>query len=91
MINLTKKYKMVVICGHEVKITYHKKLSNYGEFYGEDNRIKILNDDRWKHHLLHEVLHAVLYYSGHAFKFKENEEEAIVRAMESGLTSLTFF
>lgn len=35
--------------------------------------------------LLHEVIHALLFRSGHGFNITAGQEEAIVRALESGL------
>ena len=91
MIAITKKPRSVVVCGQHVKVRYRKNLKDFGQFFGEDNEILIANDDKWREHLLHELLHAILFYSGHAFKFKdENDEEAFVRAMENGLKTLNF-
>lgn len=91
MISITKKPKIVNICGHELKIRYRKNLKNFGEFYGDDNEIYICNDDRWREHLLHELIHAVFYYSGHTETMEPEKEEALVRAIENGFKSLTFF
>jgi CRISPR/Cas system-associated endonuclease/helicase Cas3 len=91
MIDFENKPKNILIMGHKVKISYRKKPKNLGEFYADDNLIIVSNDDRWKHHLLHEILHAILFHSGHSQKFDEKEEEALVRALESGLTTLSFF
>lgn len=89
--NLTKKPRNVVIFGHKIKISYKKKLFDFGQFYGDDNEIYIRSDDKWREHLLHEIFHAILFYSGHSEKFKDNEEEALVRALESGMKTLLFF
>jgi hypothetical protein len=91
LLTIDKKPKTVFVMGNEVKISYRKKPKNLGEFYADDNLIIIANDENWKKHLLHELLHAVLFYSGHSQKFDEKEEEALVRALESGLTTLSFF
>lgn len=90
MIPIDKKYKRIWICGHEVRIQYRTKLSADGFFHADKDLIQIKLIPTWKDTLLHEILHAVLYYSGHSQKFEENDEEALVMALENGLKTLMF-
>lgn len=90
MITISKKPRTVVICGHEIKIKYRKKMNNLGEFYGDEKLILICNDDKWREHLLHEILHAVMFYSGQSEHLSASKEEAFVRALENGLKTLNF-
>ncbi len=90
MISFNKKPRKIMILGHEVKVSYRKKLNAFGYFYGDDNLIEIRNDEKWREHLLHEILHALFFYSGHSEKFSDNEEEALVRALENGIKTLVF-
>lgn len=89
--SLKKKPRRIQIVGHDVTVKYRKKVSNFGEFYPDDNLIIVANDEKWKEHLLHELLHAAFFYTGHSERFKENEEESIVRALENAFKTLTFF
>lgn len=90
MIDLKKRPKKIVICGHEVKIFYKKKMKEYGLFYPDDNEIDILYDERWKEHLMHEICHAILFYSGYSELLGRDLEESIVRALENGFKSMIF-
>ena len=89
---LTRKPRQVLVCGHVVKIRCRQKIrgGHLGYFDADANEIYIANDAKWKEHLLHEILHAVLFYSGQSERMKENEEESLVRAIENGLKTLGF-
>jgi hypothetical protein len=88
---LDKKPREAMICGNLVKIKYKKRLKDLGQFYADENEIFILNDDKWREHLIHEILHAILFYSGHSEKLGEKDEEALVRALENGIRNLGLF
>lgn len=88
MITFDKKPKMIVICGHEVRVWYRKKLRDCGSFSHDDNLIIIRDNRKWREHLLHEIFHGIIQYSGQDEMLKEGQEEAIVRALENGLKTL---
>lgn len=88
MIAIDKKPKCVIVCGHEVKVFYRKKLSADGFFHPDRDEIQIKNNETWKQTLLHEILHAILFYSGHSQSLDEKLEEAIVMALENGFKCL---
>jgi hypothetical protein len=64
---------------------------SYGETEGPERRIKVkksLPPDMLEATLLHEIIHAILYTSGVGEMLNENLEEAIVVALENGLSQL---
>jgi len=71
-------------------VRYRKKYPHFGEFFADENEIVIRNDDKWREHLLHELFHGILFYSGHSERFEPEDEEALVRALENGIKSLGF-
>jgi len=82
---------VVHILGHEVKISYHRKLGGgayQGLFFGEQRRIKVVANKNWQDTLIHEILHGIFYYSGHGTKLGDKDEEAIVVALELGLKNI---
>lgn len=90
MITFNKRPKTIHICGHEVKVRYRKRLSADGFFHPDRNEIEIKTIDTWKDTLLHEILHAVLFYSGQSQNFEDRAEESLVMALENGLKTLVF-
>lgn len=92
MITFDKKPKKIIICGHEVKVRYRKNLKDCGTFSHDDNLIVIRNGDKWKEHLLHEIFHAIIQYSGQDELLigEGKQEEALVRALENGFKTLCF-
>ena len=42
--------------------------------------------DKAEASLLHEVIHGILFQSGNSYQLTSNQEESIVRAVETGLT-----
>lgn len=74
--------------GQELKVTYKKNMKDFGYFYGDDYLIEIKDDKNWRKHLFHELCHAVFFYSGHSEKLGTEYEEALVRALENGFSSL---
>lgn len=78
------------VLGQPITIEYCRTLDdgNLGEYYAEKNLIKIKRCKNWREHLLHEVLHCILYTSGHASKHSAKDEEALVLALENGLKNI---
>ena len=67
------------------------KDNSYGETEGPERTIKIrqsLPPELLEATILHEICHAVLYTAGVSELLDENLEEAIVVAMENGLSQL---
>jgi hypothetical protein len=59
-----------------------------GAFNGESKTIYILRGTNWKQTLLHEICHAILYFSGASEGLTISREEQIVLALEHGLMPL---
>ena len=76
--------------GKKIPIRYFDSLSkgDLGRFEVYPTEIHIVDDDHWREHLLHEVLHAILFLSGHSEQLDQKLEEAIVRAIEHGLLGI---
>lgn len=92
------KYKLpphLLICGKKVLIKRPKRLTDYdgqelaGMFDSEKMTIFVSKSGRHNHRdtLLHEIIHAILFFSGHNELLGE-KEEAIVRALEHGLSDV---
>lgn len=90
MICFTKKPRVVKICGHDVPVRYRKRLKDYGQFHYDDLKIYIRSDEKWREHLLHEILHGIIHLSGQKERLEDDHEEALVVALENGLKSLIF-
>lgn len=91
MSSLHKKPRRIMILGHELTVSFKKKMPKdlYGYFQSDPMRIVIKSDlDNWKSVLTHEVIHAILFISGHSQNMEEKEEEALVMALENGLGSI---
>ena len=87
------KPTMIPILGTEFKVDYTTKLAKdeYGHTIGNDRSIKIksaLKGEILKATLIHEVCHAILHCSGQSENLTEEQEEAIVVALEHGLTPI---
>lgn len=86
----------VQVFGHKVRIVYchvmPKTLTDsFGVTYFDTKRIYISLEqprDEMERTLFHEFCHMVLFLSGHSFNMKEDDEEAVVRALEHGLYPL---
>ena len=66
----------------------------HGEMVGLDRIIKLRRDQTdivMIHTFVHEYIHAVLYITGHSYTMKSKVEEAIVTALEHGMTKLCNF
>lgn len=63
---------------------------DFGETFPDEQRIAV-NVEKHKSEsgveqtMLHELIHATLYVSGHSEQLDSKQEEAIVRALENGL------
>lgn len=79
-----------MIMGHECTITYRKKLKGNLEGYFQSDPLQIFvkSCPNWVSILNHEIIHAILWLSGHSQKMDEKDEEALVMALESGYKSL---
>lgn len=85
-----KKFNSINIMGKKVKIIYKNNNDLHGSFDGDKNIIELdknlLNDEElYKSTLIHECIHAVLFYSGLNQLLNSKKEEAIVRALEYNL------
>lgn len=84
------------VFGHTIKILYcHKMPKNYMDCYGvcffNEKRIYLSLDqpkDELERTLFHELCHMFLWLSGHRFKLNDEDEEALVRALEHGVLPL---
>lgn len=84
----TQLPNQVTVLGHVYSIEYHDEVlagSASGYCDNEGRTLHILQDESWRATLLHEMLHAILFISGHSFTFSPGTEEALVRALEHGL------
>lgn len=83
----------MMVLGHRVNIRYqpppkHDDDKLLGMFDGDQMTIWVdpdLSEDAKRVCLFHELIHAALWISGTGFLLSENQEEAIVRALESAL------
>lgn len=84
------KPNIVFVLGRPLEVDYLDELDGdaYGLYYSEEERIEIKDDRNWRTHLLHEVIHAILFISGHSSKMTYKDEEALVMALEQGLKDL---
>ncbi len=80
------------IMGTEFSISYGKLPNNeLGETIGVERKIRIsnkLSGEQLKSTIIHELLHAILYITGQSERLDHDFEEAIVIALEHGLTPL---
>jgi len=80
----------ISICGQKVTVKFVEYLEDdaeelLGAFNGETKTIYILKNSNWKTTLLHEICHAVLYFTGAGEGLTISKEESIVLALEHGL------
>jgi hypothetical protein len=94
MLNLLymKRPVSVEILGQKIKIAYFSEdydgFSEQGLFIPDKKLISVRLNKNWKSTLLHEILHAVLAFSGNDAQLTTKTEEAIISAMENGLLKL---
>lgn len=89
--------KSLMVMGIPFKIDIVEDLDDFGECVGADRTIKIKKGqkpDQLKFTLMHEIIHAVFYVTGHSARMRSceaenyDEEEALVLALENGLSQL---
>ncbi len=85
--------RFVCVCGQKVAVKVVEYLEDgsdelLGAFNSETKTIYILKGSNWKTTLLHEVCHAVLYFTGAGEGLTQSKEESIVLALEHGLGPL---
>jgi len=85
----------IPVLGVPFEIQYVNKINeeddSYGECDGPAHKIKIkksLTNEQKRLTVFHEILHAALYISGQSELLTEQQEEAIVVALENGLSQL---
>ena len=90
MLLLKSKPRRIMVLGHEVTVTYRKRLpgGRDGMFNSDPMQIFIRVSDNWRSFLNHELLHAMLFLTGQSQGLSEDEEEGIVMAIETGMKSL---
>lgn len=87
--------RSVTVCGHKLKVKVVPYLEDdsqelLGAFNGETKTIYLLRGCDWKSVLLHEICHAVLYFTGATEGLTYSKEEGIVLALEHNLGPLLF-
>lgn len=86
---MTKIPKTIIILGIEIKIEEDASMPDdeFGETFIEQRLIKLNPKHRnlYPDTFWHEVFHAILAISGHAYMLDEKQEEAIVRCLEHAL------
>jgi len=86
--------KSIMVMGHRIKVTVKANLMDgdselEGYFdYSKRTIFLSLRSPCLRSTLLHEVLHSVLYFSGHSTHLSAADEEALVLALEHGLMPL---
>lgn len=86
----------ITLFGFEVTIIYCRQMpkeyrDSFGAAYFTDRRIYISleqSKEEMERTLFHEICHLLLFLSGHTFRLTEEDEEAIVRALEHGMLQL---
>ncbi len=85
-----KKPSKINVLGTELTIKFAKESEDgtLGAFHADAYLMYLLNQPMWEKTLLHEVLHAIIHYSGWGSKMDDKDEEGLVRALETGLWPL---
>jgi hypothetical protein len=91
--NRPRPPRVVHICGQKVivRVVSHLEADNcelIGAFNSETKTIFLTKGCDWKSVLLHELVHALLYFTGASEGLGHSKEESIVLAIEHGLTPL---
>lgn len=79
------------IMGQNIKVKREKlDDGDYGDYKEYVIRISssLVDIDEVRSTLLHESMHAILHVTGHSERFRNNDEEALVWALETGLYPL---
>ncbi len=93
--DLKRPPRSVTVCGHKLKVKVVPYLEDgaqelLGAFNSETKTIFILKGSDWRSILLHECLHACLYFSGASEGLTATKEESIVLSLEHGIGPLVF-
>lgn len=88
--------RVVNVLGNKLKIRVVKYLEDdceplHGAFNSETKTIFLTKDCNWRAVLLHEIIHAILHYSGTGEGLSMSKEESIVLSLEYGLISILNF
>ena len=83
--------RVVTVLGQKLKVRVMPYLDDdgaelLGAFNSETKTIFILKGQDWRPILLHEIVHAILFFSGASEGLSQSKEESIVLALEHGLT-----
>ena len=83
--------RVVTVLGQKLKVRVVPYLEDsdtelLGAFNSETKTIFLLKGQEWKPILLHEICHAILYFSGSSEGLTATKEESIVLALEHGLS-----
>lgn len=89
--NRARPPRVVTVLGQKLKVRVVPYLEDneielLGAFNSETKEIFILKGQDWKPILLHEICHAILFYSGASEGLTYTKEESIVLALEHGLS-----
>jgi hypothetical protein len=93
--DLKRPPRIVTVCGHKIKVKVIPYLEDdtqelLGAFNGETKTIFLLKGCDWRSVLLHECIHACLYFSGSGEGLTMSREEQITISLEMGLGPLIF-
>jgi hypothetical protein len=93
--NRPRPPRVVHVCGHKIKVKVVPYLEDsgaelVGAFNGETKTIYLMKGCEWKSVLLHEITHAILFFTGASEGLTITKEESIVLSLEHGLGSLIF-
>jgi hypothetical protein len=84
--------EVIDVCGRRVRINYHPTMPEEyaledGNFIAGDLEINVdLSAERSPEQiLLHELIHAILAYTGHSGALDDTQEEGLVSALEQNL------
>jgi hypothetical protein len=93
--NRSRPPRVVYICGHRIKVKVVPYLEDagaelIGAFNGETKTIFLMKGCEWKSVLLHEITHAILFFTGASEGLTMTREEQIVLAIEHNLSSIIF-
>lgn len=85
--------RVVTVLGNKLKVKVVPYLEDdcealSGAFNSETKTIYLTKDSNWRAVLLHEILHAILHYSGTGEGLSMSKEESIVLSLEFGLTTI---
>ena len=93
--NRARPPRVVSVCGHKIKVKVVPYLEDagaelLGAFNGETKTIYLMKGCEWKSVLLHEITHAILFFTGASEGLTISKEESIVLSLEHALGTLIF-